>query len=585
MNRAGSVAAIILAAGASSRMGTLKPLMKLAASTILQEAASRFRAAGVPDVLVVVGFQADVLIPIVANIRARWIHNESFRDGMLSSVLKGIAALDENVEAFFLLPVDTPLVKPQTIARLLQEYQQSKAPVIYPLFRGTRGHPPLIATHCVAGLLPDQEGGLQAYLRKFDTEARELPTVDEGIVLSCNIPEEYHVVAAHAERNGLPTINECKALWEQHNVLDKTITHCRIVAEFGRLMAIHLNCAGHRLNAEAVSAAGMVHDIAKGQRNHAGIGAEILRDAGFDRIADIVATHMDIVLRSEDIDESQVLYLADKCVCGADFISLEKRLEQSLRRFADQPEALSSATKRLQTARVIQERVERCLGMSLTALIERHKRGIRIAEGKRIIYLVRHGCLDVADGRKRYIGQIDIPLNDKGIRQAAALRERLRNVSFTAVYCSDLSRARDTAAIVAQPHGLQPIERVDLREIALGAWEGITFDEIRRHSPQEYGERGRDIVLFRPPGGESFSDCNARVIAALFNILSTSEGDLLLVAHAGVNRLLLGLALGTRMDDLLAIPQEYGCLNIIRYEDFSFQLELLNESVLKKTTD
>jgi broad specificity phosphatase PhoE len=149
----------------------------------------------------------------------------------------------------------------------------------------------------------------------------------------------------------------------------------------------------------------------------------------------------------------------------------------------------------------------------------------------------------------------------------------------SAIYCSDLQRARETAEIIAEAHGLAPNARRDFREISLGSWEGLTFDEVKERFPEEYAARGRDFSHFRPPGGESFLDCAHRVLPALFEAQTSAPGDLLIVGHAGVNRILLSLAHGRSLETLFKIPQDYGCLNLMTCCESGLAIPSLNLTI------
>jgi alpha-ribazole phosphatase len=196
----------------------------------------------------------------------------------------------------------------------------------------------------------------------------------------------------------------------------------------------------------------------------------------------------------------------------------------------------------------------------------------------REIYLARHVALRPQGEGKRYIGQLEVPLSTEGIRQAEALRERFRRVPLSAIFCSDLERSVRTAAIIGEPHGLQPQARRDLREIALGSWEGLAFEEVRHQYPQEYEARGQNLVRFRPPGGESFLDLANRVIPALFDLLHSSKESILILGHAGVNRILLSLMMGKSLEKLFDIKQDYGGLSTILYQDSMFEVRRCNET-------
>ena len=191
------------------------------------------------------------------------------------------------------------------------------------------------------------------------------------------------------------------------------------------------------------------------------------------------------------------------------------------------------------------------------------------------LFLVRHGAIIRSAGRT-YIGQLDVPLNEEGVEQALALRQWLQPMNFARVISSDLKRTQHTARIIAgdRPDPTESFRA--FREISLGEWEGCTFSDIEQRFPAEYTARGRDIENWRPAGGESFADCRARVMDALGAILHSAEGSILLVAHAGVNRLILCEALSVPVARLHSIPQEYGCLNIIAFSATRASVKLVN---------
>ncbi len=195
------------------------------------------------------------------------------------------------------------------------------------------------------------------------------------------------------------------------------------------------------------------------------------------------------------------------------------------------------------------------------------------------LYLVRHGAIIRVAGRA-YIGQIDLPLSEEGVDQAWAMRKWLEPVRFSHVCASDLSRAQRTSKIIVGNRVRSIDSLAALREINLGEWEGVSFEEIKQRFPEEFAARGRDIENWRPPGGESFADCRMRVMDALRAILSTSEGNLLVVGHAGVNRLILCDLLGIPVANLHSIGQDYGCVNIIEFSETRSRLKLLNYTPL-----
>jgi probable phosphoglycerate mutase len=181
-----------------------------------------------------------------------------------------------------------------------------------------------------------------------------------------------------------------------------------------------------------------------------------------------------------------------------------------------------------------------------------------------MIYLIRHGVIEGA-GERRFIGQSDLPLSEAGRHIAGQWKEILACIDFEAVVCSNLQRAEETARIIAgEKHtAVRPISQ--LREIHLGQWEGLPMSHVRRHFPEEWKRRGEDISNYKPPGGECFADLHNRVVPAVEAVVAQLKGHGLIVAHAGVNRLVLCHVLGMPMSNLFRLRQDYGALNIIDY--------------------
>lgn len=197
-------------------------------------------------------------------------------------------------------------------------------------------------------------------------------------------------------------------------------------------------------------------------------------------------------------------------------------------------------------------------------------------EDRCTLYLLRHGDCR-RDQVKRYIGQTDLALNAAGRAQARALRQHLAEVPFRRIYASDLKRCLETARILAGPRGRSIRTLPQLREIKLGYWDGRPQAKIRQYHPDEYRQRGEDLVEFRPPGGESFADLQARVVPAFLELIGRERGAVALVAHAGVNRAILCHLLKRPLAELFALPQPFGCLNIIERRDQTLEVKAINQ--------
>jgi alpha-ribazole phosphatase len=180
-----------------------------------------------------------------------------------------------------------------------------------------------------------------------------------------------------------------------------------------------------------------------------------------------------------------------------------------------------------------------------------------------MIYLLRHGEIGSA-GDKRFIGWTDVPLNETGIGQAESWRVKFANTGFDHIFSSDLDRTRLTAHIIARDRALTVQEVPQLREIRLGELEDLPFAEVQSRLPETWRQRGEDLFAFRPAGGESFADLQERVLPAFERIAGGgTDGNVLIVAHAGVNRVILCHLLGMPPGNLFRLGQDYACLNCI----------------------
>jgi alpha-ribazole phosphatase len=195
------------------------------------------------------------------------------------------------------------------------------------------------------------------------------------------------------------------------------------------------------------------------------------------------------------------------------------------------------------------------------------------------LYLVRHG--QVADGHSHlYNGHTDVDLSPVGVRQFEALSEHFRPLPLAGIYASDLTRALRGAEIIGQDRAL-PIEAVqEFRELNFGIWEGLSFAQIAQRYPQELKYRLNDLTHYRIPGGESLADVEARVLPTLQRLRERHSGEqFLIVAHAGINRIILCQALGLPLSRLFHLDQAYGGFNIIDYFPDLAVVRLLNGTV------
>lgn len=173
------------------------------------------------------------------------------------------------------------------------------------------------------------------------------------------------------------------------------------------------------------------------------------------------------------------------------------------------------------------------------------------------ILLIRHGATDLAG---TFCGQSDPPLNARGRQQVGELLHDLAGEAIEVVYTSDLQRAAETGAILAAAHNIPMETRTGLREIHLGAWEGLTWDAIEQCDPA-YAERWlREYPHCSAPDGETLVRFEARVLQTMDGLLREETRPMAVVSHAGVMRVVMQHLLGYSADACLSLTKEYCCV-------------------------
>jgi alpha-ribazole phosphatase len=201
-------------------------------------------------------------------------------------------------------------------------------------------------------------------------------------------------------------------------------------------------------------------------------------------------------------------------------------------------------------------------------------------EGVRV-YLVRHGeAANVGNGVFRYNGHVDVDVSPRGVRQIEQVAQDLRDRDISAVYCSDLRRARRGAEAIARYHSLSVQAFSEFREIKMGIWEGLTFAEIQQRCPQEAKRKFDDFVHYRVPSGENLIDVQNRAIPKIQELVELNKGcEIVLVGHGGMNMVLLCDAMNLDLQNFFRITQGNGCVNIIDYFEDTAIVRMMNGSL------
>ncbi|MDR1609066.1 MAG: histidine phosphatase family protein [Deltaproteobacteria bacterium] len=193
------------------------------------------------------------------------------------------------------------------------------------------------------------------------------------------------------------------------------------------------------------------------------------------------------------------------------------------------------------------------------------------------LLFIRHGQTENYQSYP-FNGWTDVQLTDEGRRQLDQTVEALKGLPIQAVYSSDLSRAAYGGLLLARSLNLSLKARANFREIHFGECEGLTWETIQERYPAlaESIRNPNQEMAF--PGGESPSQFRARVAEALSEIIKENpEGQVALVAHAGVNRAILATLLNLSLGAMWSITQDFACLNVVDlYSAGSCQVRLVN---------
>lgn len=198
-------------------------------------------------------------------------------------------------------------------------------------------------------------------------------------------------------------------------------------------------------------------------------------------------------------------------------------------------------------------------------------------ERRNRLYLLRHGQIT---GYERYplYGQTDVALTEIGRLQMQQHAERFRLLGIKAIFASDLERSAEGARLIARYHDTPVRLRAGLREMHFGEWEGLALAEVRERYPQELPKRQADLLNYRAPGGgETLRQFSERILSSLKEAFrEVGPGDIVVVAHGGVNRVVICEALGLPLPSMYNLQQDYGCLNIIDYFEDRTLVRLIN---------
>ena len=186
------------------------------------------------------------------------------------------------------------------------------------------------------------------------------------------------------------------------------------------------------------------------------------------------------------------------------------------------------------------------------------------------LILIRHGESEF-NLIKKYTGQLDVALTEKGVEQARLTGEYiLKNYKIDKIYSSDLKRAINTATPISEPLGLEISTDQRLREIYAGEWQGLYFEDVKTLYKDEYDRYKSDKVNNRTRGGEGLGDVMKRTLEAVTEIAESNDGKTVLIStHNGPLMTLTAPFLGIPLNDMQSLPNN--SITELEYENGSFK--------------
>ncbi|MCL1828165.1 MAG: NTP transferase domain-containing protein [Oscillospiraceae bacterium] len=355
---------LILAAGLSSRMESFKPLMEINGFPMIQMTVQSLKNAGIEDICVVTGKRSFDVARIVEGLGADTVNNDNYREtDMFESVKIGIKHTAAGSDALLLLPGDMPLVSPKTIKQIISGGKKNDH-VVYPSYRGKRGHPPLIKDVCYDTVVNyNGEGGLREAL--CGLKGSNVHVDDAAVVSDADMKAEFDVVCKTArERRGI-SMCICEELYEEAALPEHIRNHCRAVAGLSRLMAQRLIMNGYFLDTELCASGGALHDITKLDEPHEQSGACFLRDRGYEALARIVEAHTGFKNDTEpEFDEKTIVSLADKLIKDTKPVTVRQRYDPVLKSISEDAELRAAVMRNVKIFNVLAERFQRITGIA-----------------------------------------------------------------------------------------------------------------------------------------------------------------------------------------------------------------------------
>lgn len=351
-----NVGAVIVAAGLSSRMHTLKPVLPIESGNFLTHEIDTLFRAGTRKVVVVTGRDAELVEEAAAGAGVEFVYNSNYAaTKMLYSVCFGLTTLPAQLNGAYILPADSPAFSLFALKQMQRAYSRREYQVIRPTYKGSPGHPLLIHRSFFQNIY-EYRGpyGLRGLLSAESKKVIDVSVPEYGILMDADVPEQYEDILVYKQESRIPNTEKCLEILKWLNLPQRVVNHSVAVAEKAVAMAQALNETGAFLNLNLVVAAGLLHDIAHGYPKHHKVGALWLRQMGMPEVAAAMENHSYLPdTGCISLDEATIIFLADKLFLGDRPCSIEQRYEHRLLEYAGDPAAEKAILARKESAQML----------------------------------------------------------------------------------------------------------------------------------------------------------------------------------------------------------------------------------------
>jgi HD superfamily phosphohydrolase YqeK len=281
---------------------------------------------------------------------------------MFDSICLGLEVLAKRkLRGTFVIPSDIPLFQCFTVKGMIQCFEKNvNCKAIKPLYKQKSGHPILLNHKIIKEIISyDGDGGLKGALNNAskDQNIIKLDFIDEGILMDADIMDDYKKILKYDQDRQELSLEKCNEIQDYFQMSDNVKRHSQKVSEIAIRLGKQLLNKGIDLDLNLLRNASLLHDIAKGIKNHELIGSEWLRDMGYTKIAEVVAEHNCLCDPYDKVNEKMVVYLADKLVLEDKEVNIEERFQRALKKYGGDEKARMNINNRMKLAITIQEKI------------------------------------------------------------------------------------------------------------------------------------------------------------------------------------------------------------------------------------